>query len=279
MPNSYQDRIDRVIAHIRQNLAGDLSLDALADVAALSRFHFHRIFAAMTGETVAEAVRRARLNRAGQLLAATRHPLARVAAEVGYPNVDSFARAYREAFGQPPGLTRRAGVLPTPLLPNRKGVLPMHDVTIQILPDMRIAAVPHVGPYFQIGETFGKLMQAIGQAGLFPRLAGPALGIYHDDPSSVPAAELRAHAGMQLSDAKPLPAGFDDVTVRGGRHAVLTLKGPYTGIPAAWTWLYGEWFPGSGEEPADRAPFEIYRNSMADTAPADLVTEICVPLR
>jgi AraC family transcriptional regulator len=84
---------------------------------------------------------------------------------------------------------------------------------------------------------------------------------------------------MVVTGAEPLPDGFDDVTVPGGRHAVLTLKGPYTGIPAAWTWLYGDWFPASGEEPADRAPFEIYRNSPADTPPAELITEICVPLR
>lgn len=279
MPASYQDRIDRVIAHLRQNLSGDLSLDALADIAALSRFHFHRIFAAMTGETVAEAVRRARLNRASQLLAATRRPLAAIAAEVGYPNSDSFSRAYREAFGHTPGQTRRDGVMPKPLLPNRKGVIPMHDVAIRTLPDLRLVALPHVGPYFQIGQTFDALMRRIGQAGLMARLAGPAVGVYHDDPSSVPASELRAHAGMQLADAAPVPPEFDDVTLPGGRCAVLTLKGPYTGIPAAWTWLYGDWFPASGEEPADRAPFEIYRNSMADTAPADLVTEICVPLR
>jgi AraC family transcriptional regulator len=150
MAADYHDRIGRVAIHIRQNLAGDLSLDALADVAALSRFHFHRIFAAMTGETVAEAVRRARLNRGGQLLAATDRPLAAIAAEVGYPNADSLARAFREAFGATPGETRRRSVMPTPLLPQRKGVLPMHDVTIRSLPDMRLAALPHSGPYMTL---------------------------------------------------------------------------------------------------------------------------------
>jgi AraC family transcriptional regulator len=55
-----------VIDHIHANPAGDLSLDALADVAALSRFHFHRVFHAMTGETAADAVRRVRMHRAGR---------------------------------------------------------------------------------------------------------------------------------------------------------------------------------------------------------------------
>jgi AraC family transcriptional regulator len=279
MTSSYHERIDRVIAHVRQNLGRDLSLDALSDVAALSRFHFHRVFTAMTGETVADAVRRARLNRASQLLVATTRPLASIAAEVGYPNTDSFARAYRDAFGHPPGETRRHGVTPVPLLPKHKGVIPMHDVTVQTLPDTRLAALAHTGPYIQIGASFGRLMDEIENAGLMHRLAGPALGVYYDDPSTIPAAELRAHAGMQLSDRQPIPDTFEDVTLPGGRHAVLVLKGPYTGIPAAWTWLYGTWFPASGEDPADRAPFEVYRNSMADTAPSNLITEICVPLR
>ena len=64
MANSYEKRLNRVIDHIHDNPAGDLSLDNLADVAALSRFHFHRVFAAMTGETAAQTVRRMRLHRA-----------------------------------------------------------------------------------------------------------------------------------------------------------------------------------------------------------------------
>ena len=47
----YEARLLRVIDDIHANPAGDLSLDALADVAALSRFRFHRVFRAMTGET------------------------------------------------------------------------------------------------------------------------------------------------------------------------------------------------------------------------------------
>ena len=64
MANAYEARMLRVIDYIHDNLDGDLSLDNLADVAAMSRFHWHRVFHAMTGETCAAAVRRVRLNRA-----------------------------------------------------------------------------------------------------------------------------------------------------------------------------------------------------------------------
>lgn len=266
-------------AHIRLNLSGDLSLDRLADVAALSRFHFHRVFAAMTGETVAEAVRRARLNRAAQLLSATTRPVPMITGEIGYPNLDSFTRACRDAFGQTPAQIRAAAIMPRPLLPAKKGVLPMHNVSIQHLPTVRIAALPHTGPYVGIGQTFGRLWQLAMAGGLVPHVTGPAIAFYHDDPQDTPASELRAHAGLIVSEAATLPPEFDELIRPAGRHAVLHLKGPYTGIPAAWSWLYGDWLPQSGEDPADRAPFELYPNGPDNTPPADLITEICVPLR
>ncbi|MEX0337673.1 MAG: GyrI-like domain-containing protein, partial [Arenibacterium sp.] len=64
-----------------------------------------------------------------------------------------------------------------------------------------------------------------------------------------------------------------------GRHAVLRLKGPYSGVQAAYDHLYGQWFAASGEEPADAPPYELYLNTPMDTAPEDLITEIHAPLK
>ena len=92
MTGRYEDRIVRLIDHILANPAGDLSLDALADVAAMSRFHWHRVFRAMTGETLAQAVRRIRMQRASYLLVMTDQPLPAIATSVGMDNLTSFTR-------------------------------------------------------------------------------------------------------------------------------------------------------------------------------------------
>jgi AraC family transcriptional regulator len=276
--NPYQARIDRVRAHVAVNLAGDLSLDRLAEVAALSRFHFHRVFAAMTGETVAEAVRRARLNRAAVLVVIGRMPMAGVARTCGYPNVQSFARAFSRAFATTPSALRRGGRLPRPLLPQKPGDLPMFPVRIDTLPERRLAAFAHQGAYPMIATTFSRLFLSLRDAGLLGRIGFPGVALYHDSPAEVPVADLRSHAAFSMADDLPLPAPYDDLRLAGGRHAVLTFRGPYTGLPAAWDWIYGQWLPGSGEVPADRAPFEMYLNDAYDTAPEDLLTEVCVPL-
>jgi AraC family transcriptional regulator len=66
--NEYMARINRVIDHIDRNIGKDLSLEELARVAHFSRFHFHRIFHALVGETLNTFIQRLRLERAANQL-------------------------------------------------------------------------------------------------------------------------------------------------------------------------------------------------------------------
>ena len=63
-PAPDEARILRVLDHIHNHPAEDLSLDALADIAAMSRLSWHPVFRAVTGEAPADAVRRIRMGRA-----------------------------------------------------------------------------------------------------------------------------------------------------------------------------------------------------------------------
>lgn len=61
---SYETRLNRVVDYIYDHLEEDIRLDRLAEVACLSPYHWHRIYAASRGETVATTVKRLRLHRA-----------------------------------------------------------------------------------------------------------------------------------------------------------------------------------------------------------------------
>ena len=104
------------------------------------------------------------------------------------------------------------------------------------------------------------------------------LGIGHDDPKVTPADKLRYDCCFTVPDHIQ-PEGDVGVTIlEGGPHAVITHKGPYTQLGQAYDWLYGAWLPTSGREPRDAPPFEVYLNTPQDVAPADLLTEIYLPL-
>lgn len=275
------DRIGRVTAHIAANLAGDLSLDALAEVAALSRFHFHRIWKAATGETVAETVRRERLNRAAVLVAMTTQPIAAVARRTGFADADALGRAFRAAWTFTPREARARTLVPPALAPPgpatpNPGDRPMTDVTIRDAVATEIAALPHRGPYTAIGPSFDELARRLTSGGV--AATGPAYAIYYDMPGITPDDQLRAHAGVEIRPGGALPEGLDRVAVGGGRVAVLTHRGPYSGIAGAWDAAY-RWLGSSAEDASDAPPYERYLNDMETTAPEDLLTEICIPLK
>lgn len=278
MSNDYERRMRRVVDHIHDNPSGDLSLDALADVAALSRFHFHRVYAAIAGETATSTVRRMRLHRAAVALVQGKDPVASIARRVGYPQMASFVRAFSGHYGLTPAAFRKRGELrPFPLQLSPKGQL-MFPVTIRTEPERRLAAVPHQGPYTEIARAFEKLGSTVAARGFYGWF-GHMVGVYYDSPSDVKPSELRSHAGLEAPADLPIDPPLEVVTLPAGRHAVLTFTGPYAGLQAAYDQLFGIWLPQSGETPADSPVFEVYLNSPMDTAPTDLVTEICLPLR
>ncbi|NOD62332.1 MULTISPECIES: GyrI-like domain-containing protein [unclassified Ruegeria] len=277
MPTSYEDRVLRVLAYIHDNPAGDLSLDVLADVAAMSRFHWHRVFRALTGETCAQAVRRVRLHRAATWLVQSDRAISDIALSVGYPNPSSFARAFSEAYGSSPAAFRKAGQF-RPAHPDFKtGGYPMHPVTTRTEPARRVVALPHKGAYSEIGRSFEAFGAMCESRRLWPQ-TGPVLALYFDSPDDVPEDQLRSYAGAEYR-GEDTPEGLDELSIPGGKTAVLTYKGPYSGIAAAYHSLFGNWLPESGEEPADQPCYEIYLNDPRDTAPEDLLTEICLPLK
>ncbi len=277
MATSYEDRVLRVLAYIHDNPAGDLSLDRLADVAAMSRFHWHRVFRALTGETCAQAVRRIRLHRAACWLVQSARPVDRIATGIGYPNPKSFARAFSEAYGSSPAAFRKAGQF-LPAQPQfRTGGYPMHPVTTRTEPARRIVALPHKGPYAEIGKSFEAFGALCESRQLWPQL-GPVIGLYLDSPDDVPEDQLRSYAGAEFK-GDTTPDGMEDMKIPGGKTAVLTYKGPYSGLHAAYHSLFGNWLPDSGEEPADQPCYEIYLNDPRETEPDELLTEICLPLK
>lgn len=103
----YLDRIRRVLRFVQEHLDDELSPSVLADVARLSIYHFHRVFRARVGESLAEHVRRIRLERAAGALRRTDDRVIDIALSAGYDAHEPFTRAFHARFGMPPSAWRR----------------------------------------------------------------------------------------------------------------------------------------------------------------------------
>ena len=293
---TYQQRILRVLVYIQDHLDEDLPLEGLARIASFSPHHFHRIFGAMVGESVKEHIRRLRLERAAYRLELGDQAVTDIAFDARYETHESFTRAFRAMFGASPSGFRRlrrervrriapSGVHYHPegaledFTPVQRGEPPM-DVRIETLAPMKVAFLRHVGPYEDegMGRTWRKLEAWAKQHGLLgPR--AKLLGVSHDNPHVTPPDKLRYDACI-AADRPFRPEGEIGVQeIPGGEYAVVAHKGPYEKLPDTYAWLYGDWLPRSGREPAESPGFQHYHNTPAVTAPEDLVTDIYVPLR
>lgn len=101
------DRIELVLAHIRQNLRNPLTIEELAVVASLSPRQFSRAFLSETGQSPAKAVERLRLEAARFMIEEGRHTVNVVAQETGFVDRERMRRAFLRTFGVPPEILRR----------------------------------------------------------------------------------------------------------------------------------------------------------------------------
>ena len=290
----YVAAVTRAARRVIDALDEALELEALAREAALSPFHFHRVFRGLLGETPLELHRRLRLERAAHRLATTEQPVTQIAFEAGYHTHEAFTRAFRAAYARSPSELRAAARQPAlrpPLLDlaARSGVhfgrahlppiqpgVPM-SVTIVDRPALRVATVRHIGPYAQIASAFQRLHALVAPAGLL-RPGAEMLAIYHDDPEVTPAEALRADAALTVPADAALPAGVGEDALPAGRYALAVHTGPYEGLGDAWARLMGGWLPRSGERVGAGACYERYRNTPMDAPPEALTTELYLPL-
>ena len=102
-------RLFRVLDYIQANLEGDLTLDRMASIACLSRFHFARAFRQAVGESPHRYVSTNRLDRAKLLLLQGDRSLDDIALALSFSSQANFTRAFTKATGQAPGGYRREG--------------------------------------------------------------------------------------------------------------------------------------------------------------------------
>jgi AraC family transcriptional regulator len=103
-------KLERVIAHIEDNLASKLSLPGIAEIAGMSVSHLKTLFRNSTGVPVYEYVLRRRVERAQLLLRSQRFSIAEIAVATGFAHQSHLARHMHRILGYTPSSLRRQSV-------------------------------------------------------------------------------------------------------------------------------------------------------------------------
>ncbi|MBU6410421.1 MAG: AraC family transcriptional regulator [Verrucomicrobia bacterium] len=99
-----RERVDRVIAILRRNLAEPPALEEIGCEAGCSPFYLSRTFSRETGTTIPQYLRKLRMERAAELLKSGKYNVTEAAMEVGYSSLSHFSQAFCQTMGCCPAL-------------------------------------------------------------------------------------------------------------------------------------------------------------------------------
>ena len=265
---------------IESHLAGALTLEEIAGVAGISRFHMVRAFAAATGLSVMRYVRARRLSEAARALAAGAPDILELARDADYGSHEAFTRAFRDHFGVTPEAVRASACLDhlklqEPILMDSTALDTMSPPRFETGKALLVAGV---GDRFSCESSAGipLLWQRFHQSvGNIPRISQVAYGVCCNGDD---AGNFDYIAGVEVSDFSDLPREFSRVRISEQKYAVFAHRDHVSAIRRTVNTIWNHWLPASGIKAADAPSFERYDENF-DPLTGNGGLEIWVPIR
>jgi len=265
----YVAAVNRAIDHVTAHLAAPAPLHEVAAVAGFSPFHFHRIFKAVTGETLHDFSTRVRLEQAVRLMAHSRRRLTDIALDCGFASSSDFSRAFRVKYGVAPSrfdvaAWRRAGrdalaarVPETRAADIARGSgLDAFPAVVRRLPPRRVA-------YRRVFDAYsGGVLSAVEAMTAWARARGLAggqwLGYQWDDPEIVPLDRCRYDIGVEVPEGEPLDTAVQQIRFPAMTVVEVPVRGGVELELQVFDWLYTTWLPARGCVPDSQPCFEAW---------------------
>ena len=276
--NDYVQRINKVVAYINNHLDETLELKTLANEAALSDFHFHRIFKALKGEAIGGYITRLRLEATARLLRYTALTIEEIAFNIGYETPASLSKAFKKQYG----------ISPTEYRTNKDTYIMKKEI---INPDLALKApktvtlepknliyVALTGAYGSLdyGKAYEQLWAVIKAQKLFTK-GIESICISYDDPKITEGSLQRSDVCLAIHKPASPQEEVSCKTLAGGKYAVFFYQGSYENLSQVYDtavrWVIDHEYT-LREEPF----FEKYLNDARRTPKEKLKTEIYIPI-
>ena len=276
--NDYVQRINKVVAYINNHLDETLDLKTLTNEAALSDFHFHRIFKALKGEAIGGYITRLRLEATARLLRYTTLTIEEIAFNIGYETTASLSKAFKKQYG----------ISPTEYRTNKDTYIMKKEI---INPDLALKAPKTVilepknliyialtGAYGSLdyGKAYEQLWAVIKAQKLFTK-GIESICISYDDPKITEGSLQRSDVCLAIHKPATPQDEVSCKTLAGGKYAVFFYQGSYENLSQVYDtavrWVIDHQYT-LREEPF----FEKYLNDARRTPKEKLKTEIYIPI-
>jgi len=278
--NHYQKSIDKVLTYIDSNLHEKPELDKLAEIAHLSKFHFHRIMKAFLDETLGNYINRIRLETAVKLLRYSAQPVNEIAYQVGYDTPSAFSKGFKKMFGVSPTYIRKH----KNLIIEQKHTTMINNFqlveTIKTIEDIQVIFQQSKG---KIGDNTTKTnwetLFAKAQKLQVLNAESKFYGINWDDPEITPKEKVRYDACISIHNNTNTKNEFSSKTIFGGKYLCFLYKGNYQNLGLVYNHIFRDWIIKMDYSLREEPIFEQYINNKEITATEDLLTEIFIPIK
>jgi AraC family transcriptional regulator len=253
--------VNKALWFIESHFGQDITLDDIASVGGVSRYHMSRAFTLVMGHPALQYMRGRRLTEAARALAAGAPDILTVALEAGYNSHEAFTRAFRDQFGVTPESIRAQRNLDNIQLVEP---IKMNETLLESLDPPRFenaaqllvaglceryscessSGIPALWQRF--GPYIGRIPGQIGRV---------AYGVRYNTDD---AGNFDYLCAVQVEDFSKLSSEWTRLRIPARRYAVFTHPGHVSGIRRTWTTIFNKWLPESGHRVADAPELERY---------------------
>src|SRR5450755_1374270 len=266
---------------IESHLADALTLDEIAAIGGVSRFHMVRAFAAATGLSVMRYVRARRLTEAARALANGAPDILTLALDADYGSHEAFTRAFRGHFGVTPEAVRAStcldGIkLQEPIEMDSTRADNLHAPRFETSRPLLVAGISERYKD-ENGAGIPNQWQRFHQAveNVPGRIGKVAYGVCCNGDD---AGNFDYIAGVEVSDFSDLPREFGRIRIAAQRYVVFSHGDHVSTIRRTVNTIWNQWLPASGLKVADAPNFERYGEAF-DPLTGNGGFEIWVPVR
>lgn len=273
--------VNKALWFIESHFQQDISLDEIASVGGVSRYHMSRAFTLALGHPALRYMRGRRLTEAARSLASGAPDILTVALEAGYNSHEAFTRAFRDQFGVTPESVRTQRhvdniQLVEPIKMNETLLTSLEPPRFVDAPQMLVAGLSARYSCDASAAIPAQWQRFIPHLGNIPGQIGKvAYGVVYNTDDAGNADYL---CGVQVADFSNVPSEWTRLRIPAQRYAVFPHRDHVSTIRRTWNTLFNKWLPESGHRVADAPELERYGGNFDPrTGVGDI--EIWIPIR
>jgi len=272
------DIINKSLHYIYTNIETNITLEELASLNSISKFHFHRIFKDETKEIFSNMLTSIRLQKAANLLISNKHStITEISNSCGYSSHSSFIKAFKKRFNFTPTQWKNGAFnqYSKNIIDNKYFKHLNMEATIEIKEEKYCAYIRRKGYNKDIKHTWEKLRALAYQNNINKY---EEIGLHHDNPSITPLKNCNYVAAITIPKELKLNNSISTFSIPESLCAVFKYSGEYGDIINLIRYIHHEWIKNKGYEITTLPTYIKYiKNHLIENGNFEI--EVNIPIR